>query len=236
MSLRGLPWTERGPAIAEFAIDLVYPKRCAGCGARGSWLCARCDAEPLRFAPPWCPRCGVPAPQFSCACDTMPENLDRVRSVGPYSGWLRRAIIDFKYHGEWARAKPLGEWLAGVAADLPGDTLVPVPLHPSRLRQRGFNQSLLLAERAAVPMSAPVLDALARLRRTQAQAQLPAAQRAANVRGAFALKPGTHIEGKSVILVDDVMTTGATLTSCASALLEGGASAVMVATLARELQ
>lgn len=160
-----------------------------------------------------------------------------MRSVGPYSDWLRRAIIDFKYHGEWARAEPLAELLAEAMEDLlPCDGLIPVPLHPSRLRQRGFNQSLLLAQHAAVHRSAPVLDVLARVRRTQAQAQLPAASRDANVRGAFALKPGPSVAGKTVILVDDVLTTGATLTSCAAALLDAGAAGVKVATLARELQ
>src|SRR5262249_49487887 len=108
----------RKRTIAEFAIDLVYPKRCAGCGARGSWLCPRCDAELLRFSPPWCSKCGIPTDRLQCACDSMPANLQRVRSVGPYEGWLRRAVIQFKYHGEWARAELLGQALGVVAADL----------------------------------------------------------------------------------------------------------------------
>jgi ComF family protein len=221
--------------MAEFAIDLVYPKRCAGCGKRGSWLCQRCDEKLDRFSPPWCARCGLPRSRQPCDCPSLPASLRRARSVGPYAEWLRGAIIQFKYHGEWARADPLGQALAVVAADLmPCDGLVPVPLHASRIRQRGFNQSLLLANCVGEMLSVPVLDILSRVRRTRAQVHLAAAQRAENVRDAFALTSAHPVQGTSLILIDDVITTGATLTSCASALLREGASSVSVATVARD--
>jgi ComF family protein len=144
-------------------------------------------------------------------------------------------VIQFKYHGEWARAEALGRALAAVAADLrPCDGLVPVPLHSSRLRQRGFNQSLMLARHASAVLSVPVLDVLSRARRTRAQVHLAAAERASNVRDAFALATGESVLGKSLILIDDVVTTGATLTACADILLQGEAASVSAATLARD--
>lgn len=223
-------------AAAEFAIDLVYPKRCAGCSRRGTWLCSDCGTELHLFTPPWCARCGVPATYTRCTCTSTPETLEQVRSVGPFEGWLRGAVTQFKYHGEWARAAHLGELLATVAADLqPIDTLIPVPLHPARLRHRGFNQSLLLAQKAGAILGVEVQDALIRTRRTDAQVTLGSTQRQANVAGAFAVRRGTVVAGLSIVLIDDVVTTGSTLSACADALREAGASSVRAASIAREI-
>jgi ComF family protein len=159
-----------------------------------------------------------------------------VRSVGPFDGWLRGAVTLCKYHGEWGRAEPLAERLARAVDDLrPFDALVPVPLHESRLRHRGFNQSFLLAQHAAQILRVPVADILWRTRRTDAQVQLGAAQRSTNVKGAISVKPASHVDGRTYVLIDDVITTGSTLAASAEALILAGAVSVKAATVAREL-
>jgi ComF family protein len=222
-------------AISAFAVDLVYPKRCAGCGRRGGWLCPDCEREIERFAPPWCPTCGIPT-HYPCRCASMPQELAEVRSVGPFAGWMRGAVIHCKYHGEWGRTAELGALVAGVCESLCSfDALVPVPLHPSRRRQRGFNQSLLIAQRAAELLRVPVEENVLRVRRTGAQVHLGAEERATNVTGAMAIRPGCTIEGRTFVLIDDVITTGSTLAACAAVLLRAGAQQVKAATLCREL-
>ncbi len=222
-------------AISAFAVDLVYPKRCAGCGRRGVWLCPACQNETERFTQPWCPRCGV-ATHYSCHCDSTPQDLAEVRSVGPFAGWLRGAVIQCKYHGEWGRISELGSLVAEVCEVMhPIDALVPVPLHPARLRQRGFNQSLLLARRAAEILNVPVEEHLLRTRRTDAQVHLAADERVKNVMGAMALRPGSTIAGRTFVLIDDVITTGSTLAACAQVLSQGGAQHSKAATICREM-
>jgi len=222
--------------VAEFAIDFVYPKRCAGCDRRGTWLCHDCDSALRLFSAPWCDRCGVPGSYLRCKCLSTPKTLEQVRSVGPFEGWLRGAVVHFKYHGEWARAAHLGAHLASTIAQLQQcDVLVPVPLHPARLRQRGFNQSLLLAQHAAVSLGVEVQEPLLRTRRTDAQINLGAEQRVANVAGAFAMQPNFPVAGHSIVLIDDVITTGSTLSACAEVLRGAGASSIKAVSLAREM-
>jgi ComF family protein len=149
---------------------------------------------------------------------------------------LRGAVIQGKYHGEWARIAELGPLLAEYCATLgPFDALVPVPLHASRLRRRGFNQSLLLAQSAAAVLGAPVEEALIRTRRTDAQARLNAEGRRANVRDAMAVAPGSGVSGRAFVVIDDVVTTGSTLAACAVALRRAGAVSVKAATFCREV-
>ncbi len=218
-----------------FAIDVVYPKRCAGCGRRGSWLCEACDAGIDHFVPPWCAICGVPV-HLQCRCASLPDGVEQMRSAGPYEGWFRGAVVQCKYHGEWGRAEHLAEMLAKVADDLrPFDALVPVPLHPSRFRQRGFNQAQLLAQHAAKVLAVLIDDVLMRTRRTDPQVHLGATQRFINVQGAIQVKPGSLVSGRSLVLVDDVVTTGSTLAACATALVEAGACCVKAATVTREM-
>jgi competence protein ComFC len=198
-------------------------------------LCPRCASESVRFVQPWCPSCGVPT-RLTCQCHSKPETLSQIRSVGPFERWLRGAVIQCKYHGEWARVSELAPLLAEVCDTLhPFDALVPVPLHPSRLRQRGFNQSLLLAYGVAEILSLPVEDCLLRTRRTDSQARLPAVDRAKNVSGAIAVRQESETAGRTFVLIDDVITTGATLSECASTLLQVGASSVKAATICREM-
>ena len=221
-------------AVGSILIDVVYPPRCAGCGRRGRWVCAACDTALPRFAPPWCDRCGVPISLGPCRCPDLEPDVLQVRSAAGFDGWLRPAILSFKYQEERARDEHLGDVLAGVLVGLGTiDALVPVPLHPTRLRQRGYNQSALLARRAGRALGIPVLDAVRRLRPTPQQVGLGADARRANVAGAFAA--GGELSGARLVIVDDVITTGSTLGACAIALRSSGALEVRGASLAREL-
>lgn len=222
-------------AVHEAAVDVVYPRRCGGCGRRGTWCCSDCDARLTRFEPPWCARCGVPS-SAQCRCDRMPGNLQRVRSIGPFDGWLQGAIVGVKYHGEWSRVESLAQPLANVMADLmPFDAVVPVPLHPARMRRRGYNQSQLVAQQTARLLGVAVEEPLVRLRRTAPQVGLGSVARSMNVAGAFAVRPDSLVAARRFVLIDDVITTGSTLSACAEALLLAGAASVSVATLAREM-
>lgn len=156
--------------------------------------------------------------------------------MGPFAGWLRGAVIQCKYHGEWARVSQLAALLGEVCQTLgPCDALVPVPLHSSRVRQRGFNQSLLLARGVADLHHIPVEACLVRTRRTDSQAQLTAEERRRNVTGAMALAPEGTITDRRFVLIDDVITTGSTLAACAAVLEQAGARSVKAATICREL-
>lgn len=223
-------------ALGTYVLDVVYPRRCAGCGVRGTWLCPRCEAAGGCFGGALCGPCGVPLALGACHCHGLPASIECVRSVGAYGGWLRGAVVQVKYHGEWARTGHLAPLLARAAADiLPVDLLAPVPLHPARQRQRGFNQTEKLAEALAAETGLPVKRLLERTRRTAPQVTLNAAGRQANVRGAFGMATGATVAGQTVLLVDDVITTGSTLGACADVLVAAGAKSVRVVTVAREL-
>jgi len=223
--------------IAAFAKDMVYPRTCAGCGARGAWLCDLCEGSLELFAPPWCGRCGVPPTLAACRCAELPASISSARSVGPFAGWIRASVIALKYEDESDRAAHLGPLLAAVAPTVVDPVLAPVPLHERRLRMRGYNQSMLLAGEAGQALGWPVADLLVRTRATASQVSLGAAERRGNVAGAFALAPGVTFAnpGPTIVLIDDVMTTGSTLGACADPLLAAGAAAVVALTVARDL-
>lgn len=158
-----------------------------------------------------------------------------MRSVSAHVAPLREAIHALKYNGMRVLAEPLGEILADYwrLAVLPSSIVVPVPLHEARLRQRGYNQSLLLAKSFAARVGLPVESrALIRQRNTRCQVELSPAERRINVEGAFRCHPGALV-GECVLLIDDVLTTGATLEACASALLDAGTKEVWALTLTR---
>ncbi|MEA2597985.1 MAG: hypothetical protein QOF01_4454 [Thermomicrobiales bacterium] len=222
-------------AGGEAIVETLYPRRCAGCGRRGEWVCRDCDAALGRFARPWCERCGAPPAQAACRCEDLPAGLAVVRSAATDDGWLRAAIRSFKYAGESARAVHLAGMLLPVLGDLPPfDALVPVPLHTKRERRRGYNQARLLANVAGRAATIPVGEMLVRSRPTDQQVGLDAEARRANVRGAFAIREGETVAGGRFVLVDDVLTTGSTLGNCADTLVAGGATWVGAVTLARE--
>lgn len=218
-------------------VEVVFPRRCAGCGRRGSWVCSDCESTLPVLTPPWCVRCGTSPLGPGCRCHELPPSLDKARSASPYDGWVRRAVIMMKFEGERARAESLGPLLARLVDEMrPIDSLVPVPLHPHRKRERGFNQSEALAvcvtgEGNRIPV---VTDLLVRTRPTRHQVGLGADERRANVHGAFAVRPARDLAGQRLVLVDDVLTTGATLGNCADALKAAGAAFVAAVTVARE--
>jgi ComF family protein len=161
--------------------------------------------------------------------------VTRIRAAGVYDGTLRAAIHALKYDGRRSLARPLAALMLTHAGDVltGADAVVPVPLHPSRHRSRGFNQATDLAR----PLGPPLVHALRRRRATTPQADLPAALRHANVREAFAATRALRRwRGATLVLVDDVSTTGATLDACASVLLEAGAGEVRAITAARAVK
>ncbi len=208
------------------ALDLLFPPRCVGCGRGGHWFCPACVAAI------------VPAP----AGDVGLEPLAGLWVMGLYEDPLRVAIQALKYEGRRQVAGPLGRLLAATYqqqmqrnAPAQFDTLLPVPLHPRRQAERGYNQAALLARRLAREAGLSLReDVLRRSRQTPPQVGLDRARRRANVAGAFTCPPGhPALAGKTLLLVDDVCTTGATLAACAEALRAAGARDVWALTLAR---
>jgi ComF family protein len=165
--------------------------------------------------------------------------FDRCRSAGIYDGALREAIHRVKFHGEAALARSLGRWLA---RSLPGeareaDLVAPVPLHPKKLRERGFNQSEFLS--SAIAAAASVLHRprlLTKATPTRSQTGLGRKERRRNLRGTFSLGTGLSVRGSRVLLVDDIYTTGCTVEECARVLRRAGARSVRVLTLARTVR
>ena len=237
-------------ALSSRALDLIFPRRCVGCGAFGAFLCANCLAGAPAAGPPRCPVCwmpvlsGVEGPVLSAAaaappclrCRSQPPAFAAARSAFVYGGAAREAVRALKYRGLAAlaaeMARPLAAALDGWAP--PVNAVVPVPLAGRRRRLRGYNQSELLARElgrlAGIPVAA---GALRRLRSSPPQAgAADEAARRANVDGAFAA--GSSLPAGGILVVDDVLTTGATLDACARALRQAGAGPAFALTFARE--
>ena len=203
----------------------------------GSWLCGRCRERIRRLEEPLCRRCGVELPSVrdECGCRKRLKSLSRLRSAVAYEGPIEQAIHRFKYQG-WRRlASPLALLMAEriVVEGLAGHWVVAVPLHRDRLRSRGFNQAELLARevRKRLALTEPPGE-LVRMRPTPPQVGHDRRWRLQNVQGAFAWR-GEALDGKSILLIDDVATTGATLNACASSLREARCGPVIGVTLAR---
>lgn len=219
-------------------IETVYPKVCAGCGMRGTWLCQYCvSTVPVAAQPISCLRCGVPALGKRCACSDLDPLITRCRSAFVYDGWTATAVKALKYHGEWARAEHLAPFMVSeLEAFAPITGLIPVPLHPSREKSRGYNQAAILAERLKLITGIPVLKVLERTRKTSSQTSLSGVERARNVSGCFRLIDSwAPPPGGRYVLIDDVRTTGATLNACAEALHTAQPAMVGVLTFALDL-
>lgn len=230
------------------ALDLLLPPQCLSCRqvvAAPGTLCGACFAKVRFLSTPCCAACGAPfefdpggADALCGNCIRERPSYDRARAVFRYDDSSRSLILAFK-HGDRIDAAPAyARWLAraGDALIADADLIAPVPLHWTRLFHRRYNQSALLANALARLAERPAApDLLRRRRRTPSQGGLGRAERVRNVRGAFAVRAGSRapVAGKRILLVDDVLTTGATVEACASALLKAGALAVDVLTLAR---
>ena len=233
--------------LALAALDLVFPALCPVCDAtlaarRHDPLCGDCWDALRRLGPPACVCCGLPLPasvlDVCGGCALEPPAWDWARAAAEYEGVARDALHALKFRGRRAVAGPLAgllleQWQAALAAaDI--DALVPVPLGRARERERGFNQAALVAKRLAAALGVPLRPRwLVRCRPTQPQTDLGAAERRANVRGAFAAD--TAVAGRHVVIVDDVLTTGATASECARILKLAGARRVGVLAVARVL-
>ena len=225
-------------------LDVLLPRSCVTCdralpAGTPSPLCAACTAAIVVPGDATCARCGGPAPVFCPSCLQHSPAFTSARSLGPYRPGdprdvLARAVQRLKYHGYRSLAAPLAELLAAHYPFPDAALVVPVPLHLSRLRARGYNQALLLA-RGLARRRGLACDArvLARTRATAEHATLGAEARRANVRDAFRLRAGAALRHMTVVLVDDVLTTGATADACARVLHAAGACEVHVYTVGR---
>ena len=219
-------------SMADRALDLALPAACAGCGQEGAALCRECrTALDIRLhADPGVP-IGLPA--------DIPAPLLQLEWCAPFTGVTRRALHGLKYDGERRLAPLLGAAVARrwARAGAAGDALVPVPASPDRVRERGYDQAELIAAEVGRRLGLPVICALERARATTAQFDLDRAARATNLVAAFRLRDAFHagaVRDRWLVLVDDVVTTGATLAACAQALLDAGAQAVSAIAVARE--
>ena len=231
------------PQLAKLrrtALDLLFPLWCLGCGREGALICPSCRRQLPRITPPICPGCGVPqAGEAVCpTCASRQLELDGIRAPFRFEAIIRRAIHELKYKNLRAAAEPLSELLDDYLKGnyMPAEVLVPVPLSRKRQRERGYNQSELLARGLGKRTGLPVVaDCLIRLRHTPPQAQTASASdRQKNVAAAFSCRHH-RLQGRKVLLIDDVATSGATLNACAAALKASGAGSVWGLTLAREI-
>ncbi len=220
-------------------LDLVFPPRCVYCGGLGDYLCASCRADALPVGSNICIRCGNPLTVrgvcHRCRQDP-PDPIRGIRGVFFYQGPIAQGVRSLKYHGVRGLAPILAAPLITYIQDhpVPIAGLIPVPLHPEKLTERGFNQSELLAAEISDALDIPLrTDILQRSRATRPQAQLNRTQRLQNVSGAFTVHDGVRLSGETFLLIDDVATTGATLRACAQALRQAGAGDIWALTVAR---
>jgi ComF family protein len=232
---------------AEGFCSLFYPPACEVCGepvARIEYLCGNCAAKAPRIVAPFCAKCSEPftgaiETEFICTnCARRQLDFDAAVSAYRSRGIVRNIILQFKYHRALHLRHPIGRWLCQAMQDerlrqRKFDVIVPVPLHPARLRERGFNQAELLGRILSWHIAAPVGSRLERTRYTTTQTAFDRAERLENLRGAFRLRRNGRVRDSRVLLVDDVLTTGSTLSECARVLRDAGASSVYAVTAAR---
>ncbi len=226
-------------------LEFFLPRLCLFCGAAvgevaAQAICPECEARIEWVESPLCTCCGVVFPardgldRLCGLCQTEPPPFARARAAALYEGPAADAVKRFKFARRMAYLPLMQSWLqrpACLELAAGADLLVPVPLHPRRLKARGFNQALLLAQGLT---EAPVaLDVLLRVRHTVPQLKLNPRERRDNVKGAFAVPDPARVKGKKILLVDDLFTTGATVRECARVLRRAGARRVEVLTVAR---
>src|SRR5437773_5993070 len=233
--------------LLQSAVSLLYPLGCTICGKSiraGEYLCDQCETKAVRIAAPFCQKCSEPfegsiTNEFTCAnCAHRTIHFDAAVSAYRGRGVVREIIHEFKYGRQLHLRHLVARWLHAALDDerLRGrrfDIIVPVPLHSARQRERGFNQASLLAELLSVEISVPSRPLLERVRYTTTQTALDRAERMENLRNAFRLRKTANVRNLRVLLIDDVLTTGSTLSECARVLKRAGAISVHAATAAR---
>lgn len=219
-------------ASAMGLLEVLFPPRCAGCG-RGPWpFCGRCRAGLSPLSPPWCRRCGLPLGTEVERCPRCPPPpIVRARAAFAYEGPARAAVHRLKFSGHRRVGEALAPAMAAVAEPTP-DVIAWVPLSRRRRAARGYDQAEVLARSVGRALGVPVVGLLVRVEETAPQARRPVVERRGAMRGAFR---AVRDPPASVLLVDDVLTTGATAAACAHALVEAGAREVGVLTAARAL-
>jgi competence protein ComFC len=230
------PFVRIPKAVWQATLDLVFPPKCVSCGTAGDIWCPACDQSLQRLSGAMCTWCGRPVEtgHLCAACQRQPSPL-RVRSYARYKPPLVSAILMLKYQPNRQLARRMAGWLAELLerAAWRAEMVVPVPLAPDRLRRRGYNQAgLIAAELAELLHLPPAPEALVRARETRTQVGLAPEERWRNVRGAFLADPALA-KGRLILLVDDLYTTGATLSACAEALYEAGGGEVFGLTVGR---
>jgi competence protein ComFC len=233
--------------LLQAAVSLLYPATCTICGNNlraGEYLCNGCEAKIVRIVAPFCETCSEPfegsiTNAFTCAnCAHRTIYFDAAVAAYRGRGIVRDVIHEFKYGRQIHLRHLVARWLLAALDDerLRGislDVIVPVPLHPARQRERGFNQAGLLAELLSAETSVPSKPLLERIRYTTTQTALDRSERMENLHNAFRLRKNADVRGLRVLLIDDVLTTGSTLSECARVLKRAGAMSVHAATAAR---
>jgi ComF family protein len=226
--------------LKRVALDLFFPQWCIGCGKEGDYVCGSCYQRLPIIVPPVCLKCGRPQSQGQIcrSCSDIKAEIDGIRSPFVFDGVIRQAIHELKYRNLRALVPSLAKLLHDylVEKPVPGNVLVPVPLHPKRWRERGYNQSALLARELGRLSGLPVVpDCLVRHSYAPPQARSAGvSERHKNVANAFTCLDG-RFQGKQVLLIDDVSTSGATLNACAGVLKSAGAATVWGLVMALEL-
>ena len=235
------------PELFQAAVSLLYPATCAICRKHvraGEYLCDSCEAKIVRIVPPFCATCSEPFDgsidaAFTCA-NCAHRSIYFTSAVAAYrgSGVVRDVIHEFKYNRRIHLRHLVARWLRAALdderlRDHRFDLVVPVPLHPARQRERGFNQAGLLAELLSAQTSIPCRPLLKRIRYTTTQTALDRSERIENLHNAFRLRKNADVRGLRVLLIDDVLTTGSTLSECARVLKRAGATSIYAATAAR---
>ncbi|MBI5893147.1 MAG: ComF family protein [Deltaproteobacteria bacterium] len=228
-------------SILQSALNIIIPPACHICGgAADNYICANCKQGINFILGAVCTICGLPfvskesSPHMCGECIKKKPKFAMARSIAEYNGVLLEAIHKFKYNAKTSLAKPLGLLMAERLPLNNYNVIVPVPLHKRRLKERGFNQSLLLAREISKKHNTPIdyLN-LKRIRFTEPQINLKGEERLKNVRGSFAVEDARVFKNKNILLVDDVYTTGATVMECSKVLKKSGAKDIFVLTLAR---
>ena len=233
--------------LLQSAVSLLYPPLCTICGRSiraGEYLCDQCETKAVRIVAPFCEKCSEPfdgaiTGVFTCAnCAHRTIYFDAAVAAYRGRGIVREVIHEFKYGRRIHLRHLVARWLRSALDDerLLGrcfDVIIPVPLHPTRQRERGFNQATLLAELLSAQTSIPCKPLLERTRYTTTQTALDRSERMENLHNAFRLRKNADVRGLRVLLIDDVLTTGSTLNECARVLKRAGAFSVHAATAAR---